>query len=185
MWRIKVSFFDFTCNKIYIPYFRPVKEWSLRLSLNTCKTKMLSHWISHSSSLNKPFFTLIKHTSFVPKTPHPNAVLIPSNTVSDGSLEPPSLKARGRPSPVARAGRRHGGVLRPRLPLLRPRLHVHGGLARRLRPPVAHPLLLRSASAPPRVGGHRGRAAARDRRLPRRHRRPHAVWGSEAEQPAE
>ncbi|WVY91684.1 hypothetical protein V8G54_037198, partial [Vigna mungo] len=34
------------------------------------------------------------------KTPDPNFVLIPSNTVSDGSREPLCLKTHGWPSPV-------------------------------------------------------------------------------------
>jgi len=89
---------------------------------------------------------------------------------------------------VARAGPHLGGVLRPGVPLLHARLHSRRGLPRRLRPPDAPPLRLRgSKTAPPRGGGHRGRSAvARDRCLPRRHRRrPHAMRGSAAQQPAQ
>ena len=114
--------------------------------------------------------------------------MIGSNFHFNGSREPPSLEARAA---VARAGPGLGSVLRPGIPLLPARLHAGGRLPRRLRPPDATPLrLLRgSAPAPARVGGHRGggaAAASRDRGLPRRHRRrPHAVRGSAAQQPAQ
>ena len=53
------------CSLLLWFYLQWNWEWSLRLSLNTCKRKKHSHWISHSSSPNKPIFTLIKHTSFI------------------------------------------------------------------------------------------------------------------------
>ena len=85
---------------------------------------------------------------------------------------------------MAAPGPRLRCVLLPGAAILRHGLHPARRLARRLRPPDAAPLRRRPAAAPPPRGRDRG-WGTRLGGVSRRGRGPHAVRGSEAEQPAE